>query len=105
MRLKTLVATVLLGTLMGCGGSGVGPRSGNGALTESDGGAPGEDGGTDAGIVSGMDGGTSSADGGTEACDCTGLALPDVCMVCSDGMSACAHFVCAQGTCEVQICQ
>ncbi len=39
----------------------------------------------------------------TSAADCKGV-LPGICQVCSDGQSACAHFVCAAGTCEMQIC-
>jgi hypothetical protein len=53
------------------------------------------------------DGGTSSPDGGpaaAERCDCTGMALPDICMMCDMGQSMCAHFVCEVGKCAVQVC-
>lgn len=47
------------------------------------------------------------ADAGVNACktaaDCHG-ALPDICEVCPNGGTACAHFVCMAGTCEVAIC-
>ena len=97
----TLVAA-LLAMQLGCGGSGSAPLSESSALTQSDAGTPGEDGGTSA-----EDAGTSAADAGssTGTCDCSGMALPDVCMVCSNGMSECAHFVCASSVCEVELCQ
>jgi hypothetical protein len=31
-------------------------------------------------------------------------ALPDVCEICADGKSECAHWVIEEGKCEVQIC-
>ena len=104
MTMRTLGMAVLFATLAACGStadstpSAGNPStlSGSGTADQSDGGTP--DGGT-------ADGGTSDAsDGGAGTCDCSGLALPDVCMVCTDGQTACAHFVCEAGTCEVQIC-
>ena len=108
MRLKALVVTALFGTLLGCGDDATTTRQGNGAFAESDGGAQ------DAA------GGPSSVGAGSQTCDCSGMALPDICMVCSNsmggmgsmgmdgmsgnGMTACAHFVCVQGMCEVQVC-
>jgi hypothetical protein len=35
--------------------------------------------------------------------DCTG-GLPQLCEICGDGQSQCAHFECIAGTCEVVIC-
>jgi len=83
MTMRQFVAAALLATLVGCGGSG------------------------SASSTSSLSGGDTSdpSDGGTtETCDCTGLALPDICMVCSDGQAACAHFVCVSGMCETQLC-
>lgn len=37
------------------------------------------------------------------AADCTG-ALPQLCEVCDDGSSACAHFACVNKSCQVAIC-
>jgi hypothetical protein len=34
---------------------------------------------------------------------CTG-ALPQICEVCSDGTSSCAHYVVENGECKIQIC-
>jgi hypothetical protein len=31
-------------------------------------------------------------------------ALPQICMRCSNGGSACAHWACVRHTCEVQLC-
>jgi hypothetical protein len=38
------------------------------------------------------------------AADCTGV-LPQLCMVCSDGGAACAHWACVAGQCQVAYCQ
>jgi hypothetical protein len=101
MGLKTGMAALLLGALLGCGGNLT-----NSSLPVSDSAAPQDGGGssTDApdggGTTAPSDAGAS--DGGT--CDCSGLALPDICMVCSNGMSACAHFACVSGVCAVEIC-
>jgi hypothetical protein len=35
--------------------------------------------------------------------DCRGI-LPHICRVCSDGKTACAHFVCKAGQCLTEIC-
>jgi hypothetical protein len=35
--------------------------------------------------------------------ECKG-ALPDICEICPDGKSECAHFVIVDGKCEIQIC-
>jgi hypothetical protein len=54
--------------------------------------------------LSELDGGIlTEADGGT--CDCQGMALPDICMRCSDGSNDCAHFACIQGQCGIQLCE
>jgi len=54
--------------------------------------------------LSELDGGIlTEADGG--ACDCKGMALPDICMRCSDGSEDCAHFACTQGQCGIDICE
>jgi hypothetical protein len=37
------------------------------------------------------------------AADCKGV-LPALCEQCGDGSTACAHFVCASGTCQVAVC-
>jgi hypothetical protein len=37
------------------------------------------------------------------ATDCTG-ALPQLCEICGNGQSECAHFECVAGTCEVVVC-
>lgn len=98
MRRKALL-TAVFGALLGCGGGLATPPSGSGAFT-------------------------SSVGAGTQSCDCSGMTLPDMCMVCSEGMGGmgpkgggmqmggmgdtsmtdCAHFVCVQGRCEVQVC-
>ena len=39
----------------------------------------------------------------TSAKQCKG-PLPMICMVCSDGASRCAHWVCAQSACVVETC-
>jgi hypothetical protein len=38
------------------------------------------------------------------AADCTG-PLPQLCQVCADGGSACAHWSCVAGRCQVALCQ
>lgn len=40
----------------------------------------------------------------TTAADCTG-ALPQICQVCPNGTTACAHFECVGGQCQVAICK
>jgi hypothetical protein len=85
--MKLLVLTALLSTA--CGDGLGAPASQSSTLTASDAGLPTQDGGTST----------------TQACDCSGMALPDICMVCSDGQNACAHFVCNAGMCQVQVCQ
>jgi hypothetical protein len=35
--------------------------------------------------------------------DCKGI-LPQICEMCPDGKEQCAHFACAGGRCETQIC-
>jgi hypothetical protein len=37
------------------------------------------------------------------AMDCTG-ALPDLCQICSDGGTGCAHFTCVANKCQVAYC-
>ncbi len=83
MTMRPIVTAALLAMMAGCGGSS---DSGTSSLSGGDTSTP-------------SDGGTS-----TETCDCTGLALPDICMICSDGQAACAHFVCVSGMCETQLC-
>jgi hypothetical protein len=92
MRLKPLLLAALLGAACGGGVSPSAPLSS--ASTASD-------------------GGTSRPDGGpapAERCDCTGMTLPDICMMCDMGMgmgmgqTMCAHFVCEVGECAVQVC-
>jgi hypothetical protein len=39
------------------------------------------------------------------AADCRGGPLPLACEVCSDGLAACAHWTCENGTCELVTCQ
>jgi hypothetical protein len=98
MRLHGFLVTAFLATAMACGGDNGSPSATqSGFLT-----AP------DSGTDSSQDGGTAAEDAGpssTGSCDCSGMALPDICMVCTDGQSACAHFVCNAGMCEVAICQ
>ena len=47
-------------------------------------------------------------DSGASSCvaavDCKGV-LPALCQQCADGGTACAHFVCASGTCQVAVCE
>ncbi|MCL2449820.1 MAG: hypothetical protein FWD17_12805 [Polyangiaceae bacterium] len=43
------------------------------------------------------------ANGCTTASDCRG-PLPQFCLVCSDGIAACAHWACVAGQCEVATC-
>lgn len=95
MQLRLWTVAALLSTACGSGLDASNSRSS--AVTVSDGGDPQPP--TDAGAP-GVDAGTSP----TESCDCNGMALPDICMVCSDGMAACAHFVCNAGMCQVQLC-
>jgi hypothetical protein len=45
----------------------------------------------------------NAADAGSD-CDCRGIALPDICTMCSNGTNACAHFVCVESQCQIQIC-
>jgi hypothetical protein len=93
MTMRMLWVAAFLATAVGCGsgmstpGGANAPVSGGGTSVQADGGISPDDGGTDA------------------SCDCSGMALPDVCMMCSDGMGACAHFICVQGACAIQICQ
>jgi hypothetical protein len=101
MTMGTLGMVLLFATATACGGmdgaaQGDGPArpSGNGTSNPSDGGLA-----SDGGASDGPDGGDGSS------CDCSGLALPDICMVCTDGQSACAHFVCEAGVCQTEICQ
>jgi hypothetical protein len=47
---------------------------------------------------------TAAAGGCQSAQDCQG-ALPQICMVCADGGSACAHFACTGGQCQTVICE
>lgn len=100
MTMKSLAMALLLATATACGGSDS-SLSGNGPSRPSGGTTSDPDGGL------APDGGTSDVtDGGDgSTCDCNGLALPSICMVCSDGQSACAHFVCEAGMCQVAICQ
>jgi hypothetical protein len=35
---------------------------------------------------------------------CPGLAVPDICEVCSNGTTECAHAILLKGQCEVEIC-
>jgi hypothetical protein len=37
------------------------------------------------------------------AADCSGV-LPQLCEVCADGTTACAHFACVNNSCQVAIC-
>ena len=93
MRMKLLLVAALLSAACGAGMGSSAPLSS--ASTASD-------------------GGTSSPDGGpaaAEGCDCTGMALPDICMMCGMGgmgmgmgQASCAHFVCEVGECVVRIC-
>ena len=39
----------------------------------------------------------------TKAADCTG-PLPDICEICSNGKSECAHHACESGVCVMEIC-
>ena len=45
----------------------------------------------------------SGASSCVTAADCKGV-LPALCQQCSDGTTACAHFACASGTCQVVTC-
>ena len=85
MTMRRLVVAALLATALGCGGG----MSSNSASRLS------------GGDTAPSDGGATSPTG---TCDCTGMALPDICMVCTDGSDACAHFICVDGMCETQIC-
>jgi len=38
-----------------------------------------------------------------KASDCKGV-LPKICMVCSDGISRCAHWTCASAKCAIETC-
>jgi len=44
-----------------------------------------------------------AADRCMRASQCRG-PLPQICMRCSGGHSACAHWACVHHTCEIQIC-
>lgn len=93
-----LLVTALLVTAAACSGdNGSTPETQSGFLSAPDGGANSTE---DAGAAA-QDAGVSN----TGSCDCSGMALPDICMVCTDGQGACAHFVCSAGTCEIAICQ
>jgi len=35
---------------------------------------------------------------------CPGFAVPDVCEVCSNGTTECAHAILANGQCQIEIC-
>jgi hypothetical protein len=35
---------------------------------------------------------------------CPGFAVPDICEVCSNGTTECAHAILVQGQCEIEIC-
>jgi hypothetical protein len=35
---------------------------------------------------------------------CPGLAVPDICEVCSNGITECAHAILVKGQCEIEIC-
>jgi hypothetical protein len=39
----------------------------------------------------------------TVSTDCTGM-MPHKCSQCSDGTSACAHWACVHGACEIATC-
>lgn len=94
MRMHSFVVTALLATAAACGGdSGSLPGTPSGFLTASDG-----------GDTATGDAGRAAQDAGPDTCDCNGMALPDICMVCTDGQTACAHFVCSAGMCDVQLC-
>ena len=45
----------------------------------------------------------SGASSCVTAADCKGV-LPALCQQCSDGTTACAHFACASGSCQVVTC-
>jgi len=94
MTMRMLCVATGLATAVGCG-SGMSTSSGGGNTSLSGGSTSTQN---DGGALTQTDAGTD------EGCDCSGMALPDTCMVCMDGMAACAHFVCAMGTCETQIC-
>lgn len=46
----------------------------------------------------------SKASACVTAADCKGV-LPALCQECSDGGTACAHFACAAGACQIAICE
>ncbi len=87
MRMTPLLVAALLSGA--CGGGMDASTPPGGASTVSDAGSPAPDGG-----------GTMPPEG----CDCSGMALPDICMMCTQTESMCAHFVCNSGQCEVRIC-
>lgn len=87
MRTRLLMAMAMALTLLACGGMESSSVSQGTSLTQPDGSS------------------AAAADGGTFMCDCEGMALPAICTTCGDGTTACAHFVCAQGMCEIQLCQ
>jgi hypothetical protein len=86
MRMKPLFVAALLSGA--CGGGMEASAPPGGASTVSDAGSPTPDGGTLP----------------PEGCDCSGMALPDICMMCTQTESMCAHFVCNSGQCEVRVC-
>jgi hypothetical protein len=100
LKTKFLYLVPLLGALAACGGGSSpallngGPSSGTSSLGDG-----GSDTDADAGTSTEADAGAAGS------CDCTGLALPDICMVCSNGQAVCAHFVCVDAVCETAICQ
>jgi hypothetical protein len=84
MRLAKLLLIVALAA---CGGTAAPALSGSGTLTQE------------------PDGGSIfiEADGGS--CDCTGVAIPNFCEVCTNGSrNQCAHPVCVKGKCDVGLC-
>jgi hypothetical protein len=35
---------------------------------------------------------------------CPGLAIPDICEVCANGTTECAHHIIVMGQCQIEIC-